>query len=598
MGLRIEDYALIGDTRTAALVGRDGSIDWLCVPRFDAPACFAALLGGPEHGRFKLAPKAAPTRVRRRYRPGTLVLETEFETADGAVRISDCMPLPDGRTEIARLVEGLSGRVAMEMELVVRFDYGRVVPWVRRLDGGVSATAGPDSVLLRTPVPTHGEQFTTHAAFEVSAGERVPFLLSWYPSAERPPGPLDVARAVADTDRWWIDWSERCTAGGRWRDVVERSLITLKALTYGPTGGIVAAPTTSLPERLGGVRNWDYRFCWLRDATLTLLALIDVGYLNEAASWRDWLLRSAAGWPSDMQIMYGAAGERRLTELELDWLPGYEDSRPVRIGNAAANQFQLDVYGELMDALLRAREAGLEPDEHAWRLQLALLGYLEQAWREPDEGIWEVRGPRRHFVHSKVMAWVAVDRAIKTIERFDLEGPVERWRALRAEIHAEVCDRGFDAGRNTFTQSYGSQVLDASLLLIPTMGFLPADDPRVIGTVAAVERELCRDGFVLRYPTDESDDGLPPGEGAFLPCTFWLVDALALTGQRDRAVELFERLTGLVNDVGLLSEEYDPGAGRLVGNFPQAFSHIALVDSALLLTREASRAPAGERAEV
>jgi GH15 family glucan-1,4-alpha-glucosidase len=598
MGLRIEDYALIGDTRTAALVGRDGSIDWLCVPRFDAPACFAALLGGPEHGRFKLAPKAVPTRVRRRYRPGTLVLETDFETADGAVRISDCMPLPDGRTEIARLVEGLSGRVAMEMELVVRFDYGRVVPWVRRLDGGVSATAGPDSVLLRTPAPTHGEQFTTHAAFEVSAGERVPFLLSWYPSAERPPGPLDVARAVADTDRWWIDWSERCTAGGPWRDVVERSLITLKALTYGPTGGIVAAPTTSLPERLGGVRNWDYRFCWLRDATLTLLALIDVGYLNEAASWRDWLLRSAAGWPSDMQIMYGAAGERRLTELELDWLPGYEDSRPVRIGNAAANQFQLDVYGELMDALLRAREAGLEPDEHAWRLQLALLGYLERAWREPDEGIWEVRGPRRHFVHSKVMAWVAVDRAIKTIERFDLEGPVERWRALRGEIHAEVCDRGFDAGRNTFTQSYGSQVLDASLLLIPTMGFLPADDPRVIGTVAAVERELCRDGFVLRYPTDESDDGLPPGEGAFLPCTFWLVDALALTGQRDRAVELFERLTGLVNDVGLLSEEYDPGAGRLVGNFPQAFSHIALVDSALLLTREASRAPAGERAEV
>jgi GH15 family glucan-1,4-alpha-glucosidase len=597
MALRIEDYALIGDTRTAALVGRDGSIDWMCVPRFDSPACFAALLGGPEHGRWKLAPEAEPTQVRRRYREGTLVLETTFETAAGAVRVTDCMPLPDGRTEVARLVEGLHGAVAMDMELVARFDYGRVVPWVRRLGGDTSATAGADSLLLRTPVETHGENFTTHARFTIAKGERVPFLLSWHPSAERPPGPLDVPRAIADTDRWWVDWSERCTAGGAWRDVVLRSLITLKALTYGPTGGIVAAPTTSLPEQLGGVRNWDYRFCWLRDATLTLLALIEVGYLNEAASWRDWLLRSAAGWPSDMQIMYGPAGERRLPELELDWLPGYEDSRPVRVGNAAAGQFQLDVYGELMDALLRAREAGLEPDAHAWRLQTALLRFLEGAWREPDEGIWEVRGPRRHFVHSKIMAWVAFDRAIKTVERFPLDGPVERWRALREEIHAEVCDRGFDEARNTFTQSYGAPALDASLLLIPAVGFLEADDPRVLGTVDAVERELGRDGLLLRYPTERSDDGLPPGEGAFLPCSFWLVDALAMTGQRDRALALFERLLALVNDVGLLSEEYDPRTGRLVGNFPQAFSHIALVDSALVLSRDVASAPAGTRAE-
>lgn len=598
MALRIEDYALIGDTRTAALVGRNGSIDWLCAPRFDSPACFAALLGTPEHGRWKLAPVAPATALRRRYRDGTLVLETEFETATGAVRVTDCMPLPDGRSEIARIVEGLHGTVAMDCELVIRFDYGRVVPWVRRLDGGVSATAGPDSLLLRTPVPTHGEGLTTHARFEVRAGERVPFLLSWYPSADRPPGPLDVARAIADTGRWWIDWSERCSAGGPWRDAVKRSLITLKALTYGPTGGIVAAPTTSLPERLGGVRNWDYRYCWLRDATLTLLALIDIGYLNEAASWRDWLLRSVAGRPEDLQIMYGPAGERRLTEFELDWLPGYEGSTPVRIGNAAASQFQLDVYGELMDALLRAREAGLEPDEHAWRLQRALVNHLERTWREPDEGIWEMRGPRRHFVHSKVMAWVAVDRAIKTVERFGLDGPVERWRAVRDEIHAEVCEQGFDGERNTFTQAYGSRALDAALLLIGTAGFLPADDPRVLGTIAAVERELCLDGFVLRYPTDESDDGLPPGEGAFLPCSFWLVDALALSGQRDRAVALFERLLALVNDVGLLAEEYDPEADRLVGNFPQAFSHIALVDSALLLSRDQPEAPAGERAEL
>jgi GH15 family glucan-1,4-alpha-glucosidase len=523
------------------------------------------------------------------------VLETEFDAPGGAVRVTDCMPLPDGRTEVVRVVEGLRGRVEMAMELVIRFDYGRIVPWVRRTGNGVSATAGPDALLLRSPVPTHGEGMTTRADFEVAEGDRLGFLLSWYPSTERPPGPLDVVRAVADTERWWVDWSERCTAGGRWHEAVKRSLITLKALTYGPTGGIVAAPTTSLPEHLGGVRNWDYRYCWLRDATLTLLALIDVGYLSEAAKWRDWLLRSVAGWPSDMQIMYGAAGERRLSELELDWLPGYEGSAPVRIGNAAAEQFQLDVYGEVMDALLQAREAGLEPDDDAWRLQTALLAHLETVWREPDEGIWEMRGPRRHFVHSKVMAWVGVDRAIKTVERSSLDGPVDRWRRLRQEIHDEVCTRGFDPERGTFTQSYGSTALDASLLLLASVGFLEADDPRFVGTVDAIQRELCRDGFVLRYPTDESDDGLPPGEGAFLPCTFWLVDALALLGRREEATELFERLLGLANDVGLLAEEYDARAGRLLGNFPQAFTHIGLVDSALLLSREESDAPAAER---
>ncbi|RKQ90222.1 GH15 family glucan-1,4-alpha-glucosidase [Solirubrobacter pauli] len=599
MASRIEDYALIGDTRTAALVGRDGSIDWLCVPRFDSGACFAALLGEPRHGRWQLAPRDDVVSVRRRYRDGTLVLETELETATGVVRVIDCMPLPDDTTtEVARLVEGVRGEVAMAMELIVRFDYGRVVPWVRRLDGGVSATAGPDALLLRSPVPTRGADLTTRADFTVRAGDAVPFLLSWYPSAQRPPGPLDVARTIAETERWWADWSQRCTVGGDWQALVKRSLVTLKALTYGPTGGIVAAPTTSLPEQIGGVRNWDYRYCWLRDATLTLLALIHAGYLNEAAAWRDWLLRSVAGRPADTQIMYGPAGERRLTELELDWLPGYEGSTPVRVGNAASEQFQLDVYGEVMDALLQARRAGLDLDANAWRLQVALVGHVERAWRDPDEGIWEVRGPRRHFVHSKVMAWVALDRAIKTAERYGLDGPVQRWRAARDEIHAEVCDRGFDRDRGTFTQSYGSRALDAALLLMPAVGFLAGTDERVVGTIDAVERELSHDGFLLRYSTEEADDGLPPGEGAFLPCSFWLVDALVLSGRRDRALALFERLSSLTNDLGLLSEEYDPVARRQVGNFPQAFSHLALVNSALLLSRDERAAPADERANV
>jgi len=595
VALRIEDYALIGDTRTSALVGRDGSIDWLCLPRFDSGACFAALLGDERHGRWRIAPAGEITRVERRYRPGTLVLETDFETADGAVRITDCMPRSESATEVARVVEGLRGTVAMRLELALRFDYGRVVPWVRRLGGALSAVAGPDAVMFGSPVPTRGENMTTRADFEVAAGDELPFLLTWHPSHQRPPGPIDVRAAVADTAAWWHDWSSRCDSGGPWLDQVRRSLITLKALTYEQTGGIVAAPTTSLPEQLGGVRNWDYRYCWLRDATLTLLALLEVGYLDEAREWRDWLLRSVAGWPSDMQIMYGPAGERRLTELELDWLPGYEGSAPVRIGNAASHQFQLDVYGEVMDALLQAREAGLEPDPYAWNLQRALVGYVEEAWTRPDEGIWEVRGKPRHFVHSKVMAWVAVDRAVRTVEHFDMPGDLDRWRRLRDAIQGEVCERGFDSERGTFTQSYGSRPLDASLLLIPAVGFLPPDDPRVVGTVEAVQRELCVDGFVLRYPTDESDDGLPPGEGAFLPCTFWLVDALALIGRRDEAVELFERLLGLCNDVGLLSEEYDARVERLVGNFPQAFSHIGLVNSAMVLSRE-ERAPIEERA--
>jgi GH15 family glucan-1,4-alpha-glucosidase len=570
-------------------------VDWWPSPRFDAPSAFSALLDD-DAGQWSLRP-AAPFTASWRYRPGTLVLETTFETADGVVRITDCMPLSETATEVARVVEGLSGSVPMAMELVLRFDYGRVVPWVRRLGGALSAVAGPDAVLIASPVETRGENMTTRAEFEVAEGDCLPFLLTWYPSEQRPPGPIDVRAAVSDTEAWWRDWSNRCTAGGPWREVVQRSLITLKALTYEQTGGIVAAPTTSLPEQLGGVRNWDYRYCWLRDATLTLLALLEVGYLDEARAWRDWLLRSVAGWPSDMQIMYGPAGERRLTELVLDWLPGYEGSAPVRIGNAASQQFQLDVYGELMDAMLQARQAGLEPDPYAWKLQRSLVRFVEEAWQRPDEGIWEVRGRRRHFVHSKVMAWVAIDRAVRTIEEFAMPGDADRWRRLRDEIHAEVCERGFDTERGTFTQSYGSQPLDASLLLIPAVGFLPPDDPRVVGTVEAIERELCVDGFVLRYPTEVADDGLPPGEGAFLPCTFWLVDALALIGRRDEAAELFERLLGLCNDVGLLAEEYDQQAGRLVGNFPQAFSHIGLVNSALLLSREEEAPTEARRSE-
>ena len=584
MASRIEDYALIGDTQTAALVSRDGSIDWLCLPRFDSGSCFAALLGDARHGRWRLGPPAEQVRrIERRYRPGTLVLETDVTCASGAVRVIDFMPPRDTAPDLVRVVEGLAGRVDVELELVLRLDYGRSVPWVERAGNGIRAEAGPDALALAADVPTHGEDMTTRARFAVAAGERRAFVLTWHPSHEPAPRPVDPHAALADTERWWREWSRGADVDGRWAEEVRRSLITLKALTFAPTGGIVAAPTTSLPEELGGERNWDYRYCWLRDATLTLLALVDSGHLGEARAWRDWLVRAVAGAPADTQIMYGPAGERRLVEHELDWLPGYEGARPVRVGNAASGQFQLDVYGEVMDALLQARRAGLEADDRAWALQRALLDHLERVWREPDEGIWEVRGARRHFVHSKVMAWVAFDRGVRTVEEFERAGPVERWARVRDEIHADVCAHGFDVRRGTFTQSYGSSALDAAALLIPAVGFLAPEDPRVVGTVEAVQRELVEDGFVLRYRPEEAGDGLRGREGAFLACSFWLVDALALIGRRDEAEAQFARLLGLANDVGLLAEEYDTAAGRLVGNFPQAFSHVGLVTSAQLL---------------
>ncbi|MBX9582608.1 MAG: glycoside hydrolase family 15 protein [Gemmataceae bacterium] len=594
MALRIEDYALIGDCQTAALVGTDGSIDWLCLPRFDSDACFAALLGTPENGRWKIAPAAAVTQTRRRYVGDTLVLETEWETADGAVAVTDFMPVRQTVPDIVRVAEGRRGRVPVRMDLTLRFDYGQVVPWVRRADGGVTAVAGPDAVHLRTPVETRGEGLSTVAEFAVGAGERVPFVLTWHRSFDPAPDPLDPAKALAETLAWWGEWAGRCRYAGDRRDLVVRSLVTLKALTYAPSGGIVAAATTSLPEQLGGVRNWDYRYCWLRDATLTLLALVNAGYTDEARAWEDWLLRAVAGDPARTQIMYGVGGERRLAEYEVPWLAGYEGSRPVRVGNAAHSQFQLDVYGEVADALHQARAAGLKPGADGWALQRALTRHVEEVWDDPDEGIWEVRGPRRHFTHSKVMAWVALDRAVKSAEKFGLDAPLDRWKAARAAVHDRVCRDGFDPGLNSFVQSFGSGLLDASLLMIPLVGFLPADDPRVAGTVAAVERHLLRDGFVLRYDTGKSDDGLPPGEGAFLACTFWLADCYALLGREDEARDLFARLAGLCNGVGLLAEEYDPARRRLVGNFPQAFSHVGLVSTAMTLSRS-TPTPAEQR---
>ncbi|MEN3366963.1 MAG: hypothetical protein V7606_4237 [Burkholderiales bacterium] len=584
MPLPIEDYALIGDCHTAGLVGCDGSIDWLCFPRFDSGACFAALLGEPRHGRWQIAPAEEVNRTRRRYRDGSMILETEFETVDGVVRVIDFMPLSNGRWDVVRIVEGLRGRVGMWMELIIRWDYGSIIPWVRRLDDTLLATAGPDRLELHTPVATTGENMTTVARFHIGAGERIPFVLNYYPSHEFPQPPIDPEKTLEETERISRTWSDRCTYDGRWREAVMRSLVTLKALTYGPTGGIVAAPTTSLPEQSGGVRNWDYRYCWLRDATFTLNALLLAGYQEEAVAWREWLLRAAAGSPEALQILYSVTGERRLTELELEWLPGYQGATPVRIGNAASRQFQLDVYGEIMDTLHLARAAGLHPHPHAWRIQRALLRFLEMNWQRPDEGIWEIRGPPRHFTHSKVMAWVAFDRAVKGVELFGLDGPVENWRSIRDAIHAQVCEMAFDAGRNTFTQSYGSTDLDASVLLIPQVGFLPPNDPRVRGTIEAVERELMVDGLVLRYSTETAVDGLPPGEGTFLVCSFWLADAYALIGRRKDAETLFERLLALRNDVGLLSEEYDPHARRMLGNFPQALSHMALVNTAHLLS--------------
>ncbi|MFC8510590.1 glycoside hydrolase family 15 protein [Streptomyces sp. NPDC057411] len=590
MTQRIDDYALIGDLQTAALVGRDGSVDWLCLPRFDSAACFAALLGDEDNGHWRIAPKGATTCTSRRYAEDTLVLETRWETRTGTVEVVDFMPQRDKAPDVVRIVRGVSGRVEMSAVLRLRFDYGSVVPWVRRADGHRVAVAGPDSVWLRSepPVKTWGQQFATCSSFTVGAGEEVAFVLTWHPSHEPRPDLVDPFEALEHALADWREWAARCTYRGPYRDTVVRSLITLKALTYAPTGGIVAAPTTSLPEELGGVRNWDYRACWLRDSSLTLGALLSAGYVEEAAAWRDWLLRAVAGDPADLQIMYGPAGERRLPETVLPWLRGYAESAPVRTGNAAVEQFQLDVYGEVMDSLSRARDAGIPPERHAWNLQLSLLGFLESTWREPDEGLWEVRGPRRHFVHSKVMAWVAADRAVRTLEEDpSLPGDPARWRALRDEIHAEVCAKGYDPERNTFTQAYGSRELDAATLLIPQVGFLPPDDPRVTGTIDAVRAELGQGGFLRRYSTEGvSVDGLPGQEGTFLVCSFWLADALRLTGRTEEARALFERLVGLCSDVGLLAEEYDPVTGRQLGNFPQAFSHIGLVGTALALAAE------------
>lgn len=592
--MRIEDHGLIGDTQTAALVDLDGTIDWLCLPRFDSGACFAALLGTRDHGRWRIAPAATDMTVSRAYRPGTLVLETTFRTTEGEVRLIDFMPIRATRPDLVRIVEGVSGRVAMDMDLVIRFDYGSAVPWVRQVGGALRAVAGPDALELRTPIETHGKGMSTVARFEVAAGQRVPFVLTWHPSNEPPPHPVDAFGALADTDAWWRSWSSRRHQSDD--PLVLRSLITLKALTYAPTGGLVAAATTSLPEDLGGGRNWDYRYCWLRDATFSLYALMLGGYDAEALQWRDWLLRAAAGDPEQIQIMYGPAGERHLPEEVLDWLPGYEGSSPVRVGNAASRQFQLDVYGEVMDCLHQARKASASEDADAWALQVALMETLEGRWQEPDEGLWEVRGPRRHFTHSKIMAWVAADRAVKAVEQFGAEGPVDQWRSLRAQIHEEVCRKGFDSDRNAFTQSYGRPELDASLLMTALVGFLPATDPRVVATVEAIGRELCQDGFVHRYGSDSVGqiDGLAGEEGAFLPCSFWLADNLLLQGRTDEGRAIYSRVVGVANDLGLLSEQYDDAAGRLVGNFPQAFTHVALVNTAHNLGL--GRSPAKERA--
>jgi GH15 family glucan-1,4-alpha-glucosidase len=587
VALRIEDYGLIGDLQTAALVGIDGSIDWLCFPRFDSGACFSALLGDEWNGRWLLAPDCEVHSVERRYRERTLVHELDFRCETGSVRVIDFMPPRGDEPDVVRIVEGLEGTVPMRLELVIRFEYGSIVPWVQRFDEETRvAIAGPDALALRTPVRMYGENFRTVAKFDVEPGDRVPFVLTWYASHREVPAAVDPEEALEQTCSFWEEWLGRCQYGGRWSEAVTRSLIVLKAMTYQPTGGIVAAPTTSLPERIGGVRNWDYRYCWLRDATFALDALLENGFSEEAEAWRSWLLRAVAGDPDDLQIMYGPAGERRLPEYELPWLTGYERSSPVRVGNGATAQLQLDVYGEVMDVLHQARRRRIEPDDQSWALQRVLLADLETRWREPDEGIWEVRGPRRHFTHSKVMAWVAFDRGVKAVEQFGRNGTVERWRQCRDEIKAEVLEQGWDERLGSFVGYYGADRVDASLLTIPLFGFLPPDDPRVRGTLEAVRRELLVDGFVQRYRHDEkveTIDGLPPGEGAFFLCSFWFVDNLVLLGELDEATEMFERLLTLRNDLGLLSEEYDPELGRLVGNFPQAFSHIGLINTALLL---------------
>ena len=588
MALRIEDYALIGDTQTAALVGIDGSIDWLCAPRFDSGAVFASILGTPDHGRWQITPAGGIQRVEREYHGDTLVLETTFHTDDGVVRIVDLMPIRTKAVELVRIVEGVSGRVPMHMDLRVRFDYGSIVPWVRQDDGRLRAIAGPDALVLTTPVLLEGAGPSTVAEFVVEAGQRVPFVMVWHPSHEPAPRAGDAQRLRKETITWWNRWSGAATAPADTRDLIMRSLITLKALTYAPTGGIVAAPTTSLPEWIGSVRNWDYRYCWLRDSVLTLGALMAGGYKEEAFAWRDWLLRAAAGDPADLQIMYGVQGERRLTEAEVDWLPGYEGSAPVRIGNAAHGQFQLDVYGETLGSLHLMRLM-FPPDgdgqmNDSWPLETALLEYLEGAWHHPDDGIWEVRGGRQHFTHSKVMAWLAFSCAVSSAEQFDLPAPLDRWRQARDEVHALVCNEGYDPDLGSFTQAFGSKQLDGALLQLPMVGFLPPSDERIRGTVAAIERELVRDGFVLRYRSDQTDDGLPAGEGVFLPCSFWLVDNYVMQGRTEEAWALYRRLSALANDVGLFSEEYDPASGRMLGNMPQAFTHLAAVRAAQVLT--------------
>jgi GH15 family glucan-1,4-alpha-glucosidase len=597
MALRIEDYALIGDTQTAALVGTNGSIDWLCWPRFDSDACFAALLGDEGNGHWQICPRAEKVRVTRRYRPNTLILETRFETSDGAVTLIDFMLRRGIGSRITRIIRGEKGRVPMRTELVIRFGYGAIVPWVNRIDDEtMRGIAGPDSVLLRSAVRVHGENMKTVGDFDIAEGETQSFVLTYAPSNEPPPGHSDPEADLHAVENGWHEWTSRNKISCPWDGAVTRSLITLKALTFGPTGGIVAAPTTSLPEQIGGPRNWDYRFCWLRDATLTLLALMNAGYYDEAGRWRDWLLRAVAGSPDQVQIMYGIAGERRLTEWRVPWLPGYENSAPVRIGNAAFSQLQLDVLGELMDTLHQARCGGLAPNADGWALEIEFLKHMEKIWQRKDSGIWEVRGEEEHFTYSKVMAWVAYDRAIRSARHFKLEGDLDHWIAMRDRIHADVCHNGYDAKLGSFVRAYGSKQLDASLLLLPAVGFLKPEDPRVAGTVNAIERHLMADGLVLRYDTHRADDGLPPGEGFFLACSFWMVDAYLMIGRRDDAIALFERLLKLRNDVGLLSEEYDLRAKRQVGNFPQALSHLALVNSASNLAHYEK--PAEQRADL
>jgi GH15 family glucan-1,4-alpha-glucosidase len=586
---------MIGDCHSAALISREGSIDWLCVPHFDSPACFAALVGTAENGHWSISPAEPIRRIRRHYREGTLILETEFETDSGSVTLIDCMTPQTERPELVRMVVGTRGQVQMTLDLVIRFDYGSVVPWVRSTDRGISAIAGPDMLGIRTEVPLRGENLKTVATFTVTEGQKIPFDLAWYPSEGNEPAPLNADTAIQETETWWREWSDRCSYQGKWRDAVLRSLITLKALTFLPTGGIVAAPTTSLPEWLGGIRNWDYRFCWVRDASFTLRSLLDAGYHDEALEWREWLLRAVAGSPAEVNIVYGLRGERRLTELELPWLQGYEKSAPVRTGNAAHTQFQLDIFGEIINTLYQCREAGLGPPKQGGDgVREAFLDFLETGWERPDEGIWEMRGPQRHFVHSKMMAWVAVDRPIKSAEKGTISGDVAKWKGLREKIHEQVCQQGFDAELNSFVQYYGSKHLDASLLMMPLVGFLPASDPRVIGTVKAIESNLLENGFVGRYTQDPAVDGLPHGEGKFLACSFWLADNYVLQNRREEAVRMFERLLNIRNDLGLLSEEYDPDAKRLLGNFPQAFSHVGLVNTAFSLSRAIPEPSQGE----